>query len=725
MIFDYVNNFADKQPKVCLYDIFKNIVRSEHVRNLIERFRAGDAEAKKQLPAFLFHATFNGKQRLAKNATASGLVMVDFDHVSDEDLQAFRTLLSTNVPQQWNIMLAHITPSGKGLRLVIRAEHNNAYQGCTTIHDFQKRLAQLMGAENYLDEVTTDLSRLSFAPMESDILLLSTDLFTAEKAMDFKDTEKRTDTQQTTAVFTTPSNQATYDGVLLTDIFRLYFETIGGIPAEGNRNAAFYSAARDLRYICDFNPQVVASAMPEVGLTQKEVLDVCASACASSRATNIPLIVRSCVDALKNIDEPEEVDEPEQSASAVKLPPVFQHFARCYPANFRDAVVMAMLPCLGTLGTRVRARYLDGELHSPSFFTVVSAEQASGKSFARRIVGALMEDLKTEDDANRVVEQAYRNALRQSKNKKQQPEDPRVVIRCVPANVSVAKLLQRMDYADGQHLFSFAEEMDTVIKANSGGSWSQKSDIYRNAFDNAEYGQDYMSDNSYSANLRIFYNMLVLGTPRQTNKFFSDVENGLVSRCMFASLPDGFASRMPVFKEITPEGIVYVKKFVQNLRDAKDVIDLSDVNTAIDEWLEAQRIQALKDADRPRDIFRKRAAVIGFRAAMILAAGSGKRRPQKKVLQDFAIYIATLVLEGQLAFAGARMEEALEENTPKRERRSQTTAIFNSLPEQFTITDLTAMVTKVALKTPARQLIYFWTKNNLVEKVAPKTFKKL
>ena len=729
MIFDYVNNVGDNSPKPCLYDTFKHITGSAEVKELIERYRAGDAEAKKRLPAFLFHASFGGKKRLAKNATASGLVMVDFDHVSATDLDLYTAVAKSDQAKEWGLMLAHITPSGTGLRLVIRATREKPYEGCVSISDYQHRIASLFGAEDYLDEVTTDLSRLSFCPTADDIIYMTPDLFTAEKAVDFKGdetTNRPAKAEQKAVIFTSGGGQETFDGVPLTDIFHTYFELQGGAPTEGNRNAAFYAAARELRYICDFNPKVIARFMPQVGLTEKEVLDVCTSACTSSRAKDIPQIVRSIVQSLKFTEEEEE-ETTETEQAPVKLPPIFEHFTKCYPPHFRDAVVLAMLPCLGTLGTSVRARYLDGELHSPSFFTVVSAEQASGKSFARKIVNVLMEDLRFEDESARVVEQAYRNALRQSKNKKDQPEDPRVVIRIVPANVSVAKLLQRLDYAEGKHLFSFAEEMDTVIKANAGGSWSQKSDIYRNAFDNAEYGQDYMSDNSYSANLKIYYNMLVLGTPRQTNKFFSDVENGLVSRCMFASLPDGFGQKMPVFKEISPEGLVYVKKFVERLRECKDTLDLPEVNQALDGWLEEQRIQALQNADRARDIFRKRSAVIGFRSAMVLAAGLPKNHQRKKMLSDFAIYIASLVLEEQLKYAGARLEDALQgaSTTDTKSRLGRRKELFNELPAEFTLTDVTTLMGKLDIKTPARQTLCTWRTNKLIEKIDKNKFRKV
>ena len=82
---------------------------------------------------------------------------------------------------------------------------------------------------------------------------------------------------------------------------------------------------------------------------------------------------------------------------------------------------------------------------------------------------------------------------RARKNSKQQPEDPRAKIRIVPGTVSNAMLFKRLDCAEGEHLFTYAEEIDTLSKGRKSGAWSQKDDIMRQAFDNSICGQDYMS----------------------------------------------------------------------------------------------------------------------------------------------------------------------------------------------------------------------------------------
>lgn len=718
MIFDFCKSI-DAVPQRCTIEDFNHLTNSPRVAELIERFRSGDTQAKRQLPAFCFHASFGGKKRATANATPSGMVMIDFDHLTDEELLALASTLKEGGAEDWGVRLVHITPSGKGLRVVIKALANDTYDGCLTIKDYQERFAQLVNMEGRLDGVTTDLARLSFCPCARDIIYKNGAMFGEQP--DFTKFEVPTAVPAPDKLDVPDSGQMTYEGIALKEIFDMYFTITGGLPKEGGRNAAFYTAARDLRYICDFNPNVLARFMPQVGLSEAEVKQVCGSACLSSRASKIPDTVREAINAIKETADDEPADTAE-GKSVSTLPAIVRPIVGIAPAGFEEATVLALLPILGTLATGVRARYLDGELHSPSFSTIITAEQASGKSFTRTIVDQLLQPIKDEDTAARVVEQAYKADLKKKKNSKEQPEDPRVVIRLVPASISVAKLLQRLDYADGKHLFSFAEELDTVIKSNQSGAWSQKSDIYRNAFDNAEYGQDFMSDNSYSANLKVFYNLLMLGTPRQTMKFYKDVENGLVSRTCFARLPDGFGQRMPVMKKLSEQDSAKITKQVSVLRAVNCEVEMRFIYPAIEEWLEKERLIAIKESNRARDIFRKRSAVIGFRAAMMLRPLYTNGGKNLERLKDFALYVADIVLKNQLAFAGERLNEVINSSASATKK---TDVIFDKLEDVFTTNDVIMLSKKSNIKTPHKGLIYLWRKNGLIEKLSPNNYKKI
>ncbi|MBQ2365534.1 MAG: DUF3987 domain-containing protein [Bacteroidaceae bacterium] len=724
MIFDLFMGVSDSKPFVCNIDIFREITRRPLVKELIDKYRAGDANAKRQLPAFAFHATFDGKKRSVKNAKASGLVMVDFDKMTPEDMHVLCECLRDGGSPDFGIYLVHVTPSGKGVRIVFRAQRNDIYKGCESIGDFQKRLAQCLGWEQYLDTVTTDLARLSFVCHESDIIYFNSRIFVDQpEVTEFAASAPTHRTDNAPVVASADSDQSTIDDRPLDEVFVHYFALTGGLPTEGNRNARFYSAARDLRYVCDFNPHVLARYMPKVGLSDEEVLAVCTSACQSSRATKVPQVVQDAIAQASLTDEPDEEWETKGASTAMPpLPAIFRPMMQICPYGFEEAALLAMLPIIGTLATGVRGRYLDGELHSPSFVTVITAEQASGKSFARRLVDTLLDEIRQEDVAARTVEAAYREELRRKKNAKELPSDPRVAIRLVPASISVAKLLQRLDYAQGKHLFSFAEELDTVIKSNRSGAWSQKSDIYRNAFDNAVYGQDFMSDNSYSATVSVFYNLLFMGTPRQTRKFFSDVENGLVSRTCFAHLPDGFGQQMPVMQSLSGKERENIVRQIKMLRAVNGEINVQFLHEPLSQWLEQQRVLALKENNRARDIFRKRAAVIGFRAAMCIAPCYAATGPNWQRLKDFAVYMATVALNNQLKFAGQQLNDILASDEG---RVVKSDKIYDNLPDEFDMAALTVALKKGGMKTPAKMLVYMWKKNNLIEKVSNNHYKKI
>lgn len=711
MKFDYVSSVRDTHTRVCTYDVFLQLTRMENVARAIADFRGGDAEAKKRLPAFCFHAHFGGNQRSVKNAQPSGLVMADFDHLSDERLEELKSRITEfGENAECGFMLAHITPSGKGLRVVAKALKNDTYAGCQSVADFQARIALLLQAEDELDRVTTDMARLSFCPRWEDIFLLNSQMFSEEA--EISTFAESIATAAAPAVPAQPNGQKTYHNQPLADIFARYFQLNGGLPSEGERNARFYSAARDLRYICDFNPHTLAEHMPAVGLSAEEVLAVCVSACGSSRASRMPSAVQAVLaDFAEEEEEKEEGDDSaHQPLSA--LPVVFRPLLNTCPPDFRDAALLALLPVVGTLATGARARYLDGELHSPSFISVLSAEQASGKSFVRRFVNLLLKEVAEEDAAARAIETAYRKEMKRKRNAKDLPTPPREVVRIVPASVSVAKLLQRLDYAEGKHLFSFAEELDTVIKSNRSGAWSEKSDIYRNAFDNADYGQDYMNEDTYSAIVPVFYNLLFLGTPRQTMRFFRNVENGLVSRTCFASLPDQFGAALPRFGTLSESVSATLQKHVAILRAFSGELPLDFLHQPLEEWLDTQRKQALCENNRARDVFRRRSAVIGFRAALCIAPCYKLNVPSSRsLLTRFALRVADLVLTNQLIFAADQLNAIVEKSGEPAHKGKQ---LFASLPDVFTASDVAAALVVRGMKTPARNMICVWKREKMI-----------
>ncbi len=342
---------------------------------------------------------------------------------------------------------------------------------------------------------------------------------------------------------------------------------------------------------------------------------------------------------------------------------------------------------------------------------------------------AICQALKDRDEQARQVEQEYQRQLKMNRNKADQPEDPRAKVRIIPASVSVAKLLQRMDYAQGQHLFSFCEEIDTLYKSNKAGSWSQKSDIYRNAFDNAEYGQDYMSENSYSTIVRVFYNLLLCGTPKAVTRFFPDCEDGLVSRVIFCHLPDQFAAQFPKFRAMLPATEKRLQTLVRAELGPEDgakplhTVNCDFLNDRMAAWLEAKRVEALKTLNKAEDQFRRRAAVIGFRAGMLAyyLSGEPKNKAGRAIAKEFAVWVANYVLAEQLG----RFADQVNTTVEYKKRQVNCVHVFDSMPSEFSRSELVVLMNKHGYKQSARQTIWRWKREGLIVKSGGDMYSKV
>ena len=497
---------------------------------------------------------------------------------------------------------------------------------------------------------------------------------------------------------------------------------LGGDPVEGERNTRLYAAARYLRYIADFSPARLAALLPAYGLAREEVAHIAESACRSPRAAQMPPLLSRIVAELSQAEE-DGAEAAAPAAPAREMPPMpdlFRIFADTCPPEYRAAMVLSLLPICGTLATRIRGEYIDRTAHSPSFMTCLIAPQASGKSFTRVPVRLLLEEVAQQDAVERAKEQAYMQALRKAKNASKQPEDPRALVRIVPVSISVSKLLKRLDTCEEQHLFSFSEELDTLTKSNSAGAWAQKTDIYRLAFDNAEYGQDYMSDNSYSALVRVYYNLLLCGTPGAAARFFKNAEDGLVSRFIFLRLPDMFGAQLPKFRPLTRREQDQVRGYARQLSAARAVVKTTLLKKRLAQWQEEKRLEALETESAALDTFRRRAGVIGFRAGMlanVLTAG------ETKANAAFARWVADTVLDEQCALFGRQLEEQTAEAQKGGQRH--TANLYRLLPETFDRGELIALRVKNRQSSNVNGLLFRWMKNGMIERTDRNTYKKL
>lgn len=697
-------------------------------------------ELKKKLPVITWQAYFEGK-RIAKEAQPSGLFMLDIDHVPHPG-KLYAEWVAGRCAEL-GIVYCGMTASRHGLRIVAKCRPN-----LHSIEECQRWLASNLKVD--YDGVCKDWARCSFLVHDSYTYFMDAKAIWEDEpaagtvyagglnpAQDNaemlemieveKDT-KETATDQREGLF---GGSDDYKGIPYAEIIREWFEKEGGEPTPGNRNASLYKLAMRLRYITDFNEATLLRILPNYGLGEDEMKSLIKSACSATRASNLP---KDLEDLLKSIDRRRKIQGDEdvlpeiitETSQMPPMPPVIRQFVDAAPEDFKQAVALCQLPILGTLGSKLRAKYLDGQVHSPSFQVSLEAPQASGKSFMVRLAEYELEQIIRHDEVQRQQEQDYDKKVRELKllnikinadNKEEiLGQRPESMIRYCSPKMSVTKLLMRLHDAKGLHIFAVAPEIDTVTKAFKSG-FSSYSDLLRNAFDNDLYGQDYASENSFSGIVPVYYNTLFSGTPKAMRRFYPDVEDGLVSRVCFVTLPDQFGKPMPIWRELDPKEKAIVDTNLVRLNEVSIIgsevqedhlLKMDWLNKEMEGWLKAQQVEAVKNEDRTRDIFCRRSAVVGFRAGMLAYFLYGEKCTPtiRKNCVRFAIWVANCMLNQHLLRFNI---QGTGSNTVP------LAPVFERLAEEFTRDDVEKALSAEGCETQSKVVLYKWRLAGLIE----------
>ena len=723
---------------------------------------------KKQLPIITPHACRfdNDGTRKSANAVPSGLVMLDIDHIDDpRDIFSrciFPVLSTASTASELpttgaaelqrsdpKIYFVAITPSGHGLRIIAERNANE------TIPDAQRRIADLCRLPEY-DSVTTDLSRASY------LMPWSYVLYCEPSGLNFEDeAQMQSVTAACSASAGGPADNSSrpreliaagspkkpafwgalevvetscpsccddkllFRGVPYEAIIRELTNLLGGEPSIGERNQFYFTLVRYIRYICDFNAEFCVRVLPDFGLSHQERLATATSSVNRPRKGDLPDLLNRAITTASLASDLPSTGEADLQHSDLTLPPlprVLELICRRLPADFRPAMVIASLPILGALATRVRFQYLDKQEHSFSFMSCITAPAATGKSFIRKPINLLLTPIDLQDEIERKKEEEYKDALRAAKNSKMQPTNPRACPRNNGINVSIAKLLQLLSYSDGKHLIGIGEEIDTLVKSERAGVWSQKSDIYRLGFDNAKYGQNYMSDNSFSANVPVYYNLLLTGTPGGMYRFFKDVEDGLVTRFCFAQLPDMFGADIPAFENYTAAEEREIIEIATRLDQADGYLTCTHIGNRIRRWLNEKREIAIRDESRATDTLRKRSAVIGYRAGMLAFLLNNQK--YDKAVGEFATWVAEYIFQNQMQLFGQKFEEIAQAAIKEGEKRGKVTSLLSELPMRFTRNELIALRARHGQSTAVKMIISRWVKAGFIAQEGNNEYRK-
>ena len=730
------SSFSGK-PRKASMAAYRQLLAENHVEEILQDVKQNNnLDRKKELPVWLpLAASFNNGTRKAEDAVPSGLFFLDIDEKGLTEL-LWQKVQDENLIAEFRIV--YFAESAGG------GTHIWAWRtpGSTIEEDIQ-RLASRLGVS--YDSHVTDLARCCFMVSEQYVKLLDPSIFEplTEEQKTLYSSPKLGEARrglnatshsaiaenegvQTTPPCGTPPNsggeKVTYKGIpyeqiVQTLLFKLGY---GDAPAEGERNMALYTMSRYMRFICDFDEQKLFAILPHWGLSDHEVQSTIKSAVGSVRPAGIPSMMNEVLSSLGAAIEAgtETVDDSLVTPVEAELPGILQDLSDHAPEEFREATLIAAMPMLGTLATGIRAKYRDGKMNSASFIVDIEAPQATGKSFVDNEFELLMDPIIKQDEVEWQKEIAYSLAKKDG----QEVENPCSQIRIIEPNIGVSAFLERALYAKGKHLFTYAPEIETVLKNNKGGAWTEKNDLFRLAYDNKPWGQHRISKDSFSGKVTLYYNMVMCGTPNKCRAFFSDAESGLVSRVTPVVLPDMVGAKMPEFKPWSQEDEEKVKRQCLCLMDEEGEVDLPLINKAIEEWDEGKRQEYLQTLRYSLDVFRRRAALNGFRAGIIAYLLEGRQETERAI--RFALWYAERCLHYQLQIFGDKLD-ALHNGTLSTTAPKSNIRYLDALPKEFTKEDLVNLRLANNESPVVKTIICRWVKEGLIVKIAANLWQKV
>ena len=696
---------------------YRQLLAENHVEEILADVKQNkNLSRKKELPVWLPLAEcFTNGTRKAEDAVPSGLFFLDIDEKGLTE-ELWGKVWENNLIEECRIV--YFAESAGG------GTHIWAWRtpGSTIEEDIQK-LASRLGVS--YDSHVTDLARCCFMVSEQYVKLLDPAIFEPLSEEQKKLYEVSLDSVPTEVVNQTEPNEVSesqnYKGIPYEKIIQalLWKLGYGDAPAEGERNTALYTMTRYMRFICDFNEQKLFQILPHWGLADHEVMSTIKSAIGSTRPSDIPSQMKEVLSFLGASAEGGDEDSDESLCAPVEkeLPGILQDLSDHAPEEFREATLIAAMPMLGTLATSVRAKYRDGKLNSPSFIVDIEAPQATGKSFVDNEFELLMDPIIKQDEVEWQKEIEYSLA----KKNGEEVENPCSQIRIIEPNIGVSAFLERALYAKGKHLFTYAPEIETVLKNNKGGAWTEKNDLFRLAYDNKPWGQHRISKDSFSGKVALYYNMVMCGTPNKCRAFFADAESGLVSRVTPVLLPDMTGAKMPHFKEWTKEDVEKVKRQCLCMMDEEGEVDLPLINKAIEEWDESKRQEYLQTLRYSLDVLRRRAALNGFRAGIIAYLLEGRQETDRAI--KFAVWYAERCLHYQLLIYGDKID-ALHNGTLSPQTSKGNVRYLDVLPKEFTKEDLVNLRLANNESAVVKTIIYRWVKEGKIVKINTNLWQK-
>ena len=749
MSFGIANNVKSK-VRVCTPELFHRALESRvvaevcaQIKDALESVRRGEmspedfetlkSDLKKALIIFTFHATFKEGRRKNEEAIPSGLSIYDLDHIPNPE---GRWAEIEPRKEELGIVLAHITPSTEGLRLVFMrpllapSAGGESQDGMMSLAEAQAWMARQLGDDKY-DACVKDYARCSFAVPREYVLYQSEALFNEELRMkneEFSSSCPQADEKEDSslcreATILHSSFPQTFKGTPYDTIIGEWFRRNGGEPEPGERNTKLHKLASHLRYITDNNEAHLLQIMPSYGLKEDEMKQLIHHACVA-KFYGMPQALKKLLSEVQSTSNGEENSALKTHHSELmtppsmprKLPPLIKLLVSRTPKIYRPAVAHAVFPALATHLWKTTFRYIDNVEHEATLMNVLMAGSGAGKNCISEPINRILKDIRKRDADNLQREKEWKKEMQTkgaNKDKRQRPEG--LVIQEIDPDMTNAAFVQRLADAEERFLYTKMNEIDQFDALKTSARSKAHFQIMCLAFDPGNvYGQTRVGTSSVSERVCIRFNWNASTTIHKGQAYFRQVlTDGPVSRINFCTIPEQpIGADMPIYGTYDSEFDEELRPYIERLNKARGLVECRQAQNLAKRLKEENAEFARLSQSRVYENLSFRANVIAYLKAMVLFVAQGG--VWDKVTEDFIRWSLRYDLWCKMQFFGEAIE-AQEYGTETKKLRGPRN-LLDLLPEVFTYEEAGVMRQRQGIRTGTlTKMIFNWKDRGYIE----------
>ncbi len=582
-------------------------------------------------------------------------------------------------------------------------------------------------------------------------------------------------TASTSSTSTTSAAQDNYLGIPYGEIIKKWWQLYndGQEPMRSNRNTLTFELAVNLRHICGFDRNLLAQIIPCYdGFPEQEKM-ACINSALNEKITQMPKRLKDVLAALRqeklkqgasngNADEDSEALVNALDEANAKDDLFYYDALPKMPQGVRDSisavgpalampVITAICPAIGMLATGVKVS-VHGKMNSLNLISYIAGDFASGKGSIDPVVDTWTSEVKQMDKMYQQQEDEWRAKKRAAKNKKEQPEEPKLPVRCLTLNNTVANLAERLANTEGKHAFSFTPEADTVAQKWK-SAMSDFSVMLRQAYDGTSYEREARSADAVNVHIEhLLWNVVMCGTPDALYRVVNNYTDGFQSRIVVARTPDN------TFTPLTDNLFVLTETQREHIRQIAHLLPLMEGEVVLPklenkgrEWLEQIRLETMKNDDKVKarqrfricpTTMRMMTCIMLCKVAETLIQKHGFQGAEKQLKQNPLLWkemivktqtptmleafniLADYQLDNALYFFRSRIEDAFSsksycgQTTYDRSRRGRNDSIFERLDVTFSFEQ--ALQQSIAVKGAnvtrevVRQMLKNWKRQGLI-----------